>query len=79
MELVTKKRLHLLSGRSHPPLAEEIAEHLGVELGEPNLAEFANGEIHCRFGESIRGADVFIIQTHAPPTAVGQRRRSWSS
>ena len=37
MELVTKKQLQLFSGASHPPLAEEIAEHLGVELGEANL------------------------------------------
>ena len=36
-------------GRSNLPLAKEIAEHLGVELAEPNLAEFANGEVHCRF------------------------------
>jgi ribose-phosphate pyrophosphokinase len=64
MELVTKKRLHLLAGRSNLPLAEEIADHLGVELGHPNLVEFANGEIHSRLGENVRGADVFIIQTH---------------
>lgn len=64
MELITKKRLHLISGRSNLPLAEEIAAHLGVELSEPNLGEFANGEIHCKFGESVRGGDVFIIQSH---------------
>jgi len=64
MELVTKKRLDLYSGRSHPALAKEIADRLGVTLGEPNLREFANGEIHCRYNESIRGGDVFIIQTH---------------
>jgi ribose-phosphate pyrophosphokinase len=64
MELVTKKRLHLLSGRSNLPLATEIAEYLGVELGHPNLVEFANGEIHAKLGENVRGADVFIIQTH---------------
>jgi ribose-phosphate pyrophosphokinase len=64
MELVTKKILRLYSGRSHPVLAEEIAQHLGVPLGEANLRDFANGEIHCRFGENIRGADVFIIQSH---------------
>jgi ribose-phosphate pyrophosphokinase len=64
MELVTKKRLHLLAGRSNLPLATEIAEHLGVELGHPNLVEFANGEIHSKLGENVRGADVFIIQTH---------------
>jgi len=64
MELVTKKRLHLLAGRSNLPLATEIAECLGVELGHPNLVEFANGEIHAKLGENVRGADVFIIQTH---------------
>ncbi len=64
MELITKKRLHLISGRSNLPLAEEIAEHLGVQLSDPNLAEFANGEIHCKFGESVRGGDVFIVQSH---------------
>ncbi len=65
MELVTKKRLYLVSGRSNLPLAQEIAERLGVELGDPNLGEFANGELHCRFGESVRGTDVFIVQTHS--------------
>ena len=38
---------------------------LGIGLGNPNLRRFANGEMHCRFGESIRGADVFVIQTHS--------------
>ena len=65
MELITKKRLQLITGRSNLALAEEIAGHLGVELDEPNLAEFANGEIHCRFSESVRGGDVFIIQSHS--------------
>ncbi len=67
MELITRKRFQLFSGRSNLPLAEEIAEHLGVELGDANLAEFANGELHCRFGESVRGSDVFIIQSHSHP------------
>jgi ribose-phosphate pyrophosphokinase len=67
MELIPKKRLQLFAGRSHLPLAQAIAQHLKVELGEDNLAEFANGEVHCRFGESIRGSDVFIIQTHSRP------------
>ena len=67
MELIPKRRLELVSGRSSPALAQEIARHLGVELGQANLREFANGEIHCRYGSSIRGADVFIIQTHSGP------------
>jgi ribose-phosphate pyrophosphokinase len=67
MELVPKKRLELYSGRSHPELAAEIAAALGEELGAPNLKQFPNGEIHCRYDESIRGADVFIVQTHCSP------------
>jgi ribose-phosphate pyrophosphokinase len=65
MELVTKKRFVLYSGRAHLGLAEEIAEHLDVELGHPNVQDFANGEMRPRFGESVRGCDVFIMQTHA--------------
>jgi ribose-phosphate pyrophosphokinase len=65
MELVSKKKLHLLSGRTHLPLAEEIADLLGEPLGEANLAEFANGEIHSKLGQNVRGADVFIIQSHS--------------
>jgi ribose-phosphate pyrophosphokinase len=64
MEVVTKKRLHIVSGRANLPLAQEIADCLDVRLGEPNCTEFANGEIHCRFSESVRGMDVFIIQSH---------------
>ncbi len=67
MELVPRRRLELVSGRSHPELAQEIAAHLGVDLGEANLREFANGEVHCRYDSSIRGTDVFIVQTHCGP------------
>ena len=64
LELVTKKRMHLVSGRANLPLAEEIASALGAELGDAGPTEFANGELHCRFDESVRGGDVFIIQSH---------------
>jgi ribose-phosphate pyrophosphokinase len=67
LELIAKKKLRLYSGRSHPELAQEIAAALHTPLGDANLREFANGELHCRFGESIRGTDVFIIQTHCSP------------
>ena len=67
MELVPRKRLELYSGRSHAQLALEIAVNLDVKLGNVTLKEFADGEIHCRFGESVRGKDIFIIQTHAGP------------
>lgn len=65
MEQVTKKKLALLSGRSCQELAQDVADSMGVELGEANVSEFANGEIHCRFSESIRGSDVFIMNTHS--------------
>jgi ribose-phosphate pyrophosphokinase len=62
-----KKTLRLYSGTSHPALAQEVAAHLGVTLGNANLRRFANGEIHCRFDESVRGSDVFIMQSHCDP------------
>jgi ribose-phosphate pyrophosphokinase len=62
-----EKRLMVFSGRSHPQLAAAIAERLGVELGDVQLSTFPNDETYCRYLESIRGADVFIVQTGAPP------------
>ncbi|NCO66599.1 MAG: ribose-phosphate pyrophosphokinase [Candidatus Aquicultor secundus] len=59
------KRLMLFSGRSNPALGEEIAEHLGVQLGKVELSTFSNGEIYVRYQESIRGANVFVVQTLA--------------
>jgi ribose-phosphate pyrophosphokinase len=67
VEFIPRRRLVLVSGRSHPALAQQIAVHLGVELSEANLREFANGEIHCRYDASVRGCDVFIVQTHCGP------------
>lgn len=55
--------LQLISGTAHPELAKEIAQSLGVELSEAQLSKFANGEITVKFQESLRGNDVFIIQT----------------
>jgi ribose-phosphate pyrophosphokinase len=67
IERAPGKRLMVFSGRSHPELAQRIAEQLGVELGEIELETFANGETYCRYGESIRGADVFLVQTGCEP------------
>jgi ribose-phosphate pyrophosphokinase len=62
-----QKRLMVFSGRSHPDLAQAICEQLGIELGEIELETFANGETYCRYLESIRGADVFLVQTGCEP------------
>jgi ribose-phosphate pyrophosphokinase len=67
LERGPQKRLMVFSGRSHPSLAERITEQLGVELGEIELHTFGNGETYCRYDESIRGADLFIVQTGCQP------------
>ncbi len=64
IDKVTTKRMALYSGRTHPVLAEQVAKFLEVKLGGANIVEFANGELRPRFGESIRGGDVFVMQTH---------------
>jgi ribose-phosphate pyrophosphokinase len=65
--LPPQKRLTLVSGRSNPELAQRIADRLGCELGAVTLETFANGETYCRYEESIRGADMFIVQTASAP------------
>ncbi len=65
------KRLMLFSGRANPGLAARIADKIGVDLGPVTLKTFSNGEVYCRYGESIRGADVFIIQPTCGNPAMG--------
>jgi ribose-phosphate pyrophosphokinase len=67
LERGPQKRLMVFSGRSHQGLAERITEQLGVELGEIELHTFGNGETYCRYCESIRGADLFLVQTGCEP------------
>jgi ribose-phosphate pyrophosphokinase len=62
-----QKRLMVFAGRSHPALAYSMAEKVGVECGDVELKTFANDETYCRYLESIRGADVFLVQTGCPP------------
>ena len=64
MEKVTTKRLSLFTGRTHPTLAQEVADHLDIALGQVEIAQFSNGELRPRFSDSIRGGDIFIMQTH---------------
>jgi ribose-phosphate pyrophosphokinase len=65
------KRLMLVSGRANPELAARIGSKLGVSLGAMTLRTFANGEVYCRFEESVRGADVFIVQPTCGNAATG--------
>jgi len=56
------KRLMVFSGRANPELSAKIADKLGVDLGPVTLKTFSSGEVYCRYDDSIRGADVFIVQ-----------------
>jgi ribose-phosphate pyrophosphokinase len=67
VEIVTKKKLMLFSGTTHPALTQEIADHLGIVVSPCRISRFASGEIYVRAEESVRGADVFVVQTHAEP------------
>ena len=61
------KNLILVTGRTHPKLAAEVAEQLGIDVLETTAYDFANGEMYVRYTESVRGADVFVLQSHAAP------------
>ncbi|SMH46484.1 ribose-phosphate pyrophosphokinase [Rathayibacter oskolensis] len=62
-----KKSLVLVSGRAHPALAEAVAAELGTELVNTEGRTFANGELYVRYGDSVRGGDVFVMQSHTSP------------
>ncbi|HSJ44733.1 MAG TPA: ribose-phosphate diphosphokinase [Euzebyales bacterium] len=67
MEVVTKKRMQVFTGRGYPELAREVVDHLGMRLGSVDIHEFSNGELYVRYQENVRGSDVFLIQTHCSP------------
>jgi len=64
---LTKKNLRIFSGRANVPLAEEIADQLGVPLGQISISAFADGEIGIQVNENVRGKEVYIIQPTCPP------------
>ena len=58
-----EKRMMVFGGRSSGELAAKIAHKLEIDLGQVTLKTFADGEVYCRYEESIRGADVFLVQS----------------
>lgn len=62
------KKLKIFSGTANIPLAEEIAQHVGIPLGKGEIQKFSDGEITSYIGESVRGANVFVVQPLCPPT-----------
>jgi ribose-phosphate pyrophosphokinase len=59
--------MKIFAGRANRPLAERIASYLGMQLGEIEIRQFADGEIFVQFNENVRGVDVFIVQPTLPP------------
>lgn len=60
--------MHLFAGSSHPALAKALAKELGIPLGKVQLKAFSSGERYVKYEESIRGKDVYLLQTssHQP-------------
>src|ERR671915_619705 len=67
MQLTTYKRLMIFAGTANRPLAEEIADHLGMKLSDVEVDTFANSESYVRFADSVRGCDAFVIQSISEP------------
>ncbi|MDZ4654706.1 MAG: ribose-phosphate pyrophosphokinase [Coriobacteriia bacterium] len=65
--MVGGKRMMVFAGSYNHELSEGIASHLGIELGNIKISTFANGEIYVRYLESVRGADVFLVQSMCEP------------
>lgn len=61
--------LRILSGTGNPALSRAIADRLGMPLARAEVSRFADGEIRVRIEESVRGADVFVVQPTCPPTS----------
>ncbi|GGE21833.1 ribose-phosphate pyrophosphokinase [Marinithermofilum abyssi] len=67
MSTVRQTRLHVFSCNSNPELAKAIADHIGVPLGDAEVGKFSDGEIHVKLNESVRGSDVYVIQSTCHP------------
>lgn len=61
------KNIKIFTGNSHPELAEEVASILGLKVGDAKVGTFSDGEISVDINESVRGADVFIVQSTCSP------------
>jgi len=61
------RRLKIFTGNANPALAKQIAEHLGIPLGQGQVMRFSDGEVHVRIEESVRGADIFVVQPTSTP------------
>ncbi|SFX40031.1 ribose-phosphate pyrophosphokinase [Thermoactinomyces sp. DSM 45891] len=64
---VNRSRLQIFSCNSNPDLAQKICDHIGIPLGDAQVGKFSDGEIHIKLNESVRGSDVYVIQSTCNP------------
>lgn len=64
---VNRSRLQIFSCNSNPDLAQKICDHIGIPLGDAQVGKFSDGEIHIKLNESVRGSDVYVIQSTSNP------------
>ncbi len=67
MESKAKRRMKIFSLNSNRALAEKIANEVGIPLGKATIKQFSDGEIQVNIEESIRGAEVYVIQSISDP------------
>jgi ribose-phosphate pyrophosphokinase len=65
--MTARKTIKLFTGNANPALAKEISENIGIPVGKAGVGKFSDGEIAINIEESVRGADVFVIQPVCPP------------
>ena len=67
MESIMEQNIKIFTLSSNKPLAQEIAQNMGLELGACEVKRFADGEVNVQIDETVRGADVFVVQSTCPP------------
>lgn len=65
--MASLNNMKIFSGRSNRPLAERMAEYLGLSLGKITITNFPDGEIYCKIEEDVRGRDIFLVQSTCSP------------
>ncbi len=61
------KNIKIFTANSNPEFAQKIAEHLGLALGKAEVGKFSDGEVYVNIGETVRGSDVFVVQSTCSP------------
>ena len=55
--------MKIFTGNSNPKFAEDVAKYVGIPLGKVDLRKFSDGELSFRYAETVRGSDVYIVQS----------------